>query len=496
MKEETSTEATETKQMRASVAEKEEKAMAKGLESDVKIEKDAAPELSKPVRGNLGPDKLLPIKNSAIPKEEESPKKEEPEDTKMEEVDDEVQNGNGPVQSDLAYAPKQRVSVPTVTRMPLTRAEVDQLRGSSQNPLRRKWLDENPGSSDGWEVMLARFASEEGGQLRAPKRKRESTTAVASLANGEGDAASLVAAHYNSRTDVGLNARRESPILPLRNFNNWVKSVLIGQFCQHGGKVLDLGGGKGGDLQKWEKGNISEYILADIAEVSVAQAQQRYEERRLRFRAKFYAFDCFSNPLADHIEPQVLQRGFTNVSLQFCMHYGWESVPKANLMLENIARYLEPGGHFVGTIPNCDELRRRLTALPDPASSEEEEANPTKGLKFGNDFYHVTFDPAQRDKKYKDPPFGHRYRFHLIDAVEGVDEYVVDWEQFLSLADQNGLECVYKKRFGEVWNDEGRTTRYSALARKMRVDVPSDDQQTFPPSMPPDLWEACGECLF
>lgn len=414
------------------------------------------------------------------------------EDTAMRDVEDEdkqEERPSHPILSDVPYAPRKRVSVPTVTRMPLTRAEVDQLRGSSQNPLRLKWQDENPGLSDGWETVVTRFGAEVAIQpaTASSKRKRDSTRV-----NGEEDAASLVAAHYNSRTDVGLSARRESPILPLRQFNNWVKSVLIGQFTQPGARVLDLGGGKGGDLQKWEKARISEYILADIADVSVKQAEQRYMERRMRFQAQFYAFDCFSQPLADHIDAELLRRKFTNVSLQFCMHYGWESVSKANLMLENIARYLEPGGFFVGTIPNCDELRTRLRALPDPSSPEDEEANPTKGLKFGNDFYHVTFDPAQRDKKPKKQLFGHRYRFHLIDAVEGVDEYVVDWDEFVSLADQNGLSCVYKKRFGEVWNQEGRTRDYSELARRMKVDVPFNEQQTFPPSMPPDLWEACG----
>lgn len=37
-----------------------------------------------------------------------------------------------------------------------------------------------------------------------------------------------VASHYNSLQEVGLAARSRSRIFFMRNFNNWLKSVLIG----------------------------------------------------------------------------------------------------------------------------------------------------------------------------------------------------------------------------------------------------------------------------
>lgn len=43
---------------------------------------------------------------------------------------------------------------------------------------------------------------------------------------------------------------------------------------------------------------------------------------------------------------------FDVVTMQFCMHYAFETEKKARVMLDNVSKYLRPGGRFVGTIPN------------------------------------------------------------------------------------------------------------------------------------------------
>ena len=67
------------------------------------------------------------------------------------------------------------------------------------------------------------------------------------------------------------------PIFGMRNFNNWIKlhvshtplaasSVAVGGSGPGGrrGKVLDVGRGKGGDLNKWRKAQIKEYVAFRI----------------------------------------------------------------------------------------------------------------------------------------------------------------------------------------------------------------------------------------
>ena len=128
----------------------------------------------------------------------------------------------------------------------------------------------------------------------------------------------LVAQHYNARPEVGTREREHSPIFGLKSFNNWIKAVMIAKFARPAiketnsrpeevklfgakrrpkylARVLDLGCGKGGDLGKWAKAEIAQYVGVDIADISIEQARSRWvEQRRKTFDAEFFAVDCYT----------------------------------------------------------------------------------------------------------------------------------------------------------------------------------------------------------
>ncbi|WWD16610.1 hypothetical protein CI109_101038 [Kwoniella shandongensis] len=282
-----------------------------------------------------------------------------------------------------------------------------------------------------------------------------------------------VANHYNARPEIGVEGREFSPIIGLKKFNNWIKSVLIGKFAyRQRGKVLDIGCGKGGDLNKWKQARIALYVGLDLAETSVEQAAERYSRmQRANFDAYFFAHDCYSKALSD-ILPEHLQVKdlYDNVTMQFCMHYAFESASKARMMIENVSRYLRKGGVFIGTIPNAELLLSRLNDLPE----DDEE------LRFGNSCYYVQFT----ERKHKGI-YGHQYRFFLTDAVEDVPEYLVDWENFEALAMEYKLKIVYKKPFHDILQDEQASRDFGPLLGKMGV-VNADGES----AMDADQWEA------
>ncbi|KAF9036747.1 guanine-N(7)-methyltransferase domain-containing protein [Panaeolus papilionaceus] len=278
----------------------------------------------------------------------------------------------------------------------------------------------------------------------------------------------------NSRPDVGVAQRQESPIIGLKNFNNWVKSVLITRFAHpafeksmvvgtvgHGrgrmarGKVLDMGCGKGGDITKWAKAQVKELVGADIAAVSIDQARSRWESLKgPRFDATFAAIDCYQEPLSSAFPPERLAVPFDVVSMQFCMHYAFETEEKARCMLNNVSRYLRPGGIFIGTIPNAEFLLDQLDKVPPDAQE----------LKFGNEVYTITFEDRE-DR----PLFGHKYWFFLKDAVDDVPEYVVHWENFVEMAAEYGLVVTYKEVFHQVFADHQEHPEFKPLMLRMKV---------------------------
>ncbi|GAA5891535.1 hypothetical protein JCM5296_004246 [Sporobolomyces johnsonii] len=371
------------------------------------------------------------------------------------------------------YAPTRRVTPAQSVLVPISRVELVQCQ-SSVNPLRSRppppfppppttsTLPPRPASlppKPSAEPLLDAVNGH-----KRPYEERDD--AVHKRWRGNQDTR-VVADHYNARPNIDRETRRESPIIGLKSFNNWIKSVLIAKHGRREGdtgpkvKVLDLGCGKGGDLQKWMKAGTDEYVGIDLAAVSVEQARQRWETMRgARFAAHFYTLDCFEDPIEDVLPPQDVARPFDIVSMQFCMHYAFENEHKARRMLENVSRYLKPGGVFLGTIPDASNLLDKLASVP-----EESEV-----LAFGNSVYGVKFDQRERmEVEGGTTPFGHRYTFFLQDAVEEVPEYVVYWDEFVELAAEYDLEPSFVAPFEQIFADESDDPQFAQLLTRMKV---------------------------
>lgn len=261
----------------------------------------------------------------------------------------------------------------------------------------------------------------------------------------------IVAAHYNELKETGRTERLKSRIVYMRNFNNWLKSQLIAEYLarikeqQRIGdpiRVLDLCCGKGGDLLKWEKANISHLICTDIAEVSVDQCKKRYEEMQSRadkskfankFSAEFFACDATLVRLRERYKDKSLKLNL--VSCQFAFHYSFESLTQAECMVRNAAECLQPGGYFIATIPDANEIMRRLRQSQNP-----------RGI--GNEIYKIDFmcdtDPP--------PLFGAKYEFHLEGVVD-CPEFLVHFPTLVKLCRKHGLKLERKTTFADYYKE-------------------------------------------
>lgn len=375
-------------------------------------------------------------------------------------------------------------------------------------------------------------------QRRQVERDRESASAYEEHNNMRGNH-DVVRQHYNSVPERGREWRtRDSKIKGLRVFNNWIKSCIIQRYSpdedhepgsresgRSSGKellVLDMGCGKGGDLNKWQSAPqpVQLYVGLDPADVSITQARDRYRNLSSRggrgggqhrrppprlFDGRFYVKDCFGETIESleiiqqvGFDPSPMnRRGFDVVSMMFSMHYAFESETNARNMLRNVAGALKKGGRFIGCIPNSDVLGEHVRkwneehaakekaaeeakndgsdADPEPAEEKEEgeadddEPPADPGAEWGNSIYRVRFPGKTPEDGVFRPAFGWKYNFFLDEAVEEVPEYVVPWEAFRALAEDFNLELQFHRPFLDIWEAEKDDRELGPLSERMGV---------------------------
>ncbi|XP_018917060.1 mRNA cap guanine-N(7) methyltransferase [Bemisia tabaci] len=271
-----------------------------------------------------------------------------------------------------------------------------------------------------------------------------------------------VASHYNSIEDVGGRERQKSRIVHLRNFNNWIKGMLIDHYLKKVSekkkhreplKVLDLACGKGGDLLKWNQLQVTHVVGVDIAEGSIEDCKNRYnflcnrnskERKDHIFKGHFFAADCTKTRLRSKYDDPTTK--FSIVSCQFAFHYCFESLPQAEQMLQNVSECLEPGGYFIGTLPDANTI----------VSRHRQAGNK----KFGNEIYHIEVEDSSFSL------FGAKYDFHLKGVVN-CPEFLVYFPVFLRLAEKYDLVLIEKKSFPDYFNEMKDTDRGKMLLQKM-----------------------------
>lgn len=269
-----------------------------------------------------------------------------------------------------------------------------------------------------------------------------------------------VADHYNQKNPTDLDTRSKSPIFFLRNFNNWTKSVLINEYIKKirssnkdSISVLDLGAGRGGDILKWKKANVSRVTFVDLAELSLEECKNRYYNPvRCNFEATFIHLDATRELISDKMnETHILH---DMVSSQFCIHYSFESFKQADTFLKNASDSLKTGGYFIGTTTDGNEVVSRL---------KKSDSN-----EFGNELYNIKFHQTD---KINFPLFGVKFDFQLDSVVE-CPEFLVCFDALVKLAKRHNLELIFNENFSLFFDKYSEIPEYKKLISLMKAMEP------------------------
>jgi len=337
-----------------------------------------------------------------------------------------------------------------------------------------------------------------------------------------------VAKHYNEIEEKGLDKRKESRIYYMRNFNNWIKSMLIQEYADkiinmrpdlRKGKafqnkrwnaekiarrketegnlsstfvVLDMGCGKGGDFMKWKKAEVDHLICVDIAENSIEQARKRYYDMKSKsggniFNAKFSCRDCTTEALPD-LFPKINGKPplFDIVSCQFAFHYAFESQAQAERLFKNAAECLRPGGYFIGTTIDSKIVWQRLKESS--SKTGKNEGSKTNCMQFGNSIYSLEFDaysPVVSTLKSgllgsgdsiepcgelpkSIPKFGNKYNFKLHGVVD-CPEFLVDFDNLKDIAERNDMMLIAKQGFENYFKDKRKSNNGRSLLQTIKA---------------------------
>jgi mRNA (guanine-N7-)-methyltransferase len=230
-----------------------------------------------------------------------------------------------------------------------------------------------------------------------------------------------------------VSERQLYPTIHLRQFNNWLKSVLIDRFCpQPNATVCELACGKGGDIPKWKLKDPNEWLFGDISFESLKRAYEKYKSVKSPSRAFFLGGDIF----ACNIEQWIPRDLWWHIaSCQFSLHYAFKDEGVARSAVTNLCARLIPGGYILITIPNACRIVKLLRQAPGPRIS-----NSLFFLERNFDLDAI-------------PIFGAEYVFYLVESVDRCAEYLVHPGVLESLFLENGCQLVETMEFHKYYHD-------------------------------------------
>jgi ubiquinone/menaquinone biosynthesis C-methylase UbiE len=204
----------------------------------------------------------------------------------------------------------------------------------------------------------------------------------------------------------------------IRKAHNLAKRTLIQQTTKSGFRVLDVGCGFGGDLQKWSHiGNIK-VDMCDPSDEAIKEAKTRAAGLGMK-HVRFYVGDISICP----------KFKYDIICYNFSMHYIFEKPKLFFQTLNEIRLRLKKGGKLIGCIPDSEKILMTTPFHDNLGNYVMRNKEQTGYGNFGEQiFVYLTDTPYYESGAIPEPI---AYKDILITELEKIGIIMNKWEDLI-----------------------------------------------------------------
>lgn len=268
-----------------------------------------------------------------------------------------------------------------------------------------------------------------------------------------------ISRYYTGKT----KSRRDSNIELMNLFHGVIiKDMLYTEYVSKPRKnhnLLELSGGRGGDLRRWIKNKIRYLTIQDIDQTALDEAKKRLSNMNHRMKVKYIQGD-----LRTEMHDKLGSFKFDAIVMNFAIHYMLGGKEPLQNLFNTINNNLKPGGYFVFTTLD-GQLVFELLAKH---SIQFQEYYNFK--KDGKDIIKIK-------RLYKDNTFeqlGQEISVFVETIGEHAGEFLVNFDYLTGFFVKNGFDLVkseYFKNILDSWENKPKMSQaeidYSSLNRYM-----------------------------
>lgn len=267
-----------------------------------------------------------------------------------------------------------------------------------------------------------------------------------------------------------------------QKFHNQIKSDLYTDVrkLSTGGKLLEIGSGRAGDIHKWRANKYNEVVGIEYSSENIKHAEKRLSAMKKNkklaktlgkitfihgdFNEPIYPDYQFAISEANKLKAKdelVAKYSFDVVSCQFALHYFFKSKETVRQMIENVSDSLKKGGYFIGT---AFDGKRVFDSLKKKEKIE--------GINFEDEVvWTITKDYNEKKFLVSKPNYGMSIDVFIESIGTTNKEYLINFKYFIKIMKKNGFQLVELKSFSEIYDnylkksedEEDEDDRYSKL---------------------------------